>query len=142
MAPDVVAIAKDWGADLIVRESLEFAGAAAAEVLEIPHASVGAPADSALDQRREFEESLAVLRETLGLSVDPGNEMVYRYLHLSFMPPRFNGPSASFPATTHFLRHENLSRPGESLPDWIADFASLPIHWQPRHHFQSDTRCA
>src|SRR5919199_4410482 len=40
MVGDVVDVARRWSADLIVRESLEFAGCVAAEALDLPHVSV------------------------------------------------------------------------------------------------------
>src|SRR5580704_3057123 len=59
MLPELIGVAREWSADLIVRESLEFAGCVAAEALGLPHASVAAAADSALDSRRELAGSLA-----------------------------------------------------------------------------------
>lgn len=45
--------------------------------------------------------------------------MVYRYLHLCFAPPGFDGPDAVFPPTAHFLRHINPPLVGEALPSWV-----------------------
>ncbi len=123
MVDDVVRIARHWGADLVVRESLEFSGAAAAEVLDLPHASVAAAADSALDLRMHLAPALARLRAQVGLPADPGVAMPYRYLHLCFMPRRWDRPEAQFPSTARFLRHTNTPRPGEQLPAW---FDALP----------------
>src|SRR5262249_60927867 len=87
MLPDVLAVARDWAADLIVRESLEFSGCVAAERLGVPHAAVAAAADSALDLRAQLAEPLAELRAQAGLPPDPDAKMPYRFLHLCFMPP-------------------------------------------------------
>jgi hypothetical protein len=116
--PDVCALAESWAADVIVRESSEYSGCVAAEVLGLPHASVAAAADAALDLRDLTADALAPLRAAAGLPPDPRAEMLYRHLHLSFMPPSFFGPEARFPATERFLRHVDAPRPGVTAPDW------------------------
>jgi len=40
MVPDLLTIAREWHPDLIVRDTIEYGGCVAAEVLGIPHASV------------------------------------------------------------------------------------------------------
>lgn len=54
MLPDVQTAAREWGADLVLRESLEFAGCVAAEALGLPHASVAAPSNGGLDLRDQL----------------------------------------------------------------------------------------
>jgi UDP:flavonoid glycosyltransferase YjiC (YdhE family) len=127
MAPDIITIARTWGADLIVRESLDFAGCAAAEVLGLPHASVGAEAGSAVDRRVQLAASLAALRKAVGLPEDPTGAMLYRYLHLCFCPPAFDGVDAPFPPNTHFVQHRNPPRPRERLPSWFGELPPRPI---------------
>jgi MGT family glycosyltransferase len=118
MLPDVLDMARSWGPDVIVRESSEFSGCVAAEALGVPHASVAAAADAALDRRELTADALAPLRSSAGLPPDPGADMVYRHLHLCFMPASFFGPTARFPATARFLRHVDAPRPGCPIPDW------------------------
>ncbi len=84
MLPDVVRVAEDWSADLIVRQSLEYSGCVAAERLGLPHASVADAAHSALDRRHEVAAALDGLRSSVALPPDPDGAMVYRYLHLCF----------------------------------------------------------
>jgi len=126
MAPDVIAAARAWGADLIVREGAEFGGFAAAEALGLPHASIEAPSTSALDQRALLTPPLSALCAVVGLPAASAPEMPYRYLNLCFMPRRFHGPDAIIPRTTHFLRHTNQSRPGEALPAWVTGLPHRP----------------
>ncbi|GAC1382027.1 MAG: DUF1205 domain-containing protein [Acidimicrobiales bacterium] len=107
LLPDLLEIAAEWHPDLIVRESLEFAGCVAAERIGIPHASVAAAADCALDHRERLARPLGVLRNDAGLPADTDQGMPYRHLHLCFAPPSFHGADAQFPATTRFFRHSS-----------------------------------
>jgi MGT family glycosyltransferase len=126
MLPDLIGVAREWPADLIVRESLEFSGCVAAEALGLPHASVAAAADSALDRRRELAGPLGPLRQQAGLPADPGGDMAFRYLHLCFTPPGFDGPGARFPPTAHFFAHHSTPGPHDDLPPWLDHLAERP----------------
>ncbi|GAC1533872.1 MAG: glycosyltransferase [Acidimicrobiales bacterium] len=112
LVPDLLGIAKDWHPDLIVRESLEFAGCVVAERIGIPHASVAAAADCALDNQKRLATPLGVLRGDAGLPADTDQAMPYRHLHLCFAPPSFHGSDARFPSTARFFRHEPSPEPG------------------------------
>jgi hypothetical protein len=128
MLPDLLTLAETWRPDLIVRESSEFSGCVAAEALGLPHASVAAGADGALDLRETTVEALAPLRTMAGLAPDADAAMTYRHLHLSFMPAAFFGADARFPGTTAFVRHIDAPRPGISLPPgWDAIPPDRPI---------------
>jgi UDP:flavonoid glycosyltransferase YjiC (YdhE family) len=118
MLPDVVSLAQAWEADVIVRESSEYSGCVAAEKLGIPHASVAAPADGALDLREVTRHALDQLRCEAGLGTDPSAEMAYRYLHLCFTPPAFYGSDARFPATVRFIRHVDAPWSAASAQLW------------------------
>lgn len=126
MVPDVAALAREWSADLIIRESLEFSGCVAAEALGLPHASVAAAADSALDRRRELAGSLAPLRADAGLAPDPDGEMVFRHLHLCFSPPSFDGPDADFPPTARFFAHASAPGAEDRVPAWLDQLPDRP----------------
>ena len=52
--------------------------------------------------------------------------MPYRYLHLCFTPPDWDGPEARFPDTAYFLRHTNQPRRGEALPAWVGHLPDRP----------------
>jgi UDP:flavonoid glycosyltransferase YjiC (YdhE family) len=49
MVPDLLAIAREWSPDLIVREGMEYGGCLAAEHLGLPHASLAGNAYVAVD---------------------------------------------------------------------------------------------
>jgi UDP:flavonoid glycosyltransferase YjiC (YdhE family) len=128
MVPDLLALAESWRPDLIVRESAEYGGCVAAEVLEIPHASVRtAVTPSSYAGRHLLAEDLAVLRADHGLPPDPETAMPFRYLHLAFEPPDL-WPADDPPApTSHLLRPEPFDRmSGESLPVWAAELGATP----------------
>ena len=128
--PDLTDLVRKWGPDLLVCESLEFAGGVAAERAARPHVSVAAASDSALDVRddpviwHQYAEALQALRRDAGLHPDPGGTMLYPFLHLCFTPPSFDGPDAPFPQTAAFHR-SNADIGG--LPDDVSDTAgALP----------------
>jgi UDP:flavonoid glycosyltransferase YjiC (YdhE family) len=135
MAPDVIAIAGRWGADLIVRESMEYGGCLAAEALGIPHASIAGNGYSAVDSpdvqyfpgnRRLVAEPMARRRAELGLPPDPDNNMPFRHLHLCFTPPAWDSVESSRPANAQFFRHESATKPGTSLPAWVDTLPDRP----------------
>jgi UDP:flavonoid glycosyltransferase YjiC (YdhE family) len=126
MVSDIIDLARQWSPDLIIRESLEFAGCVAAEALGLPHASIAAAADSALDRRAELAAPLAPLRARADLPPDPDGEMAFRHLHLCFTPPSFDGPGACFPPTARFLAHQSVPAPEDRLPRWLADLPDRP----------------
>jgi hypothetical protein len=41
--------------------------------------------------------------------------MAFRYLHLCFTPPGFDGPGARFPPTARFFAHHSTPTPHEDL---------------------------
>jgi UDP:flavonoid glycosyltransferase YjiC (YdhE family) len=108
-----------WRPDIIVRENTEFAGCLVAEQHGLPHASIGTGSQSSLGHRRSlFAAPLALLRAKMDLPPDPGAEMLFRYLHLAFVPPSWDG-DVQHPPTMHFIRYENPERPGETRPPWL-----------------------
>lgn len=127
MAADLLAIARDWAPDLVVRDSLEFGGCLAAERLGLPHVSVAVNAYGALhpsQQPLDWHRVAAHLerhRAALGLPPDPDLRMPYRHLHLCFSPARWDGDDARPAPNARFLRHVSAVRPGAMLPAWVDD---------------------
>lgn len=127
MIPDLLTIARGWRPDLIVRETQEYGGCVAAEVLDIPHASVRtASPSSQYGLRHLAAEALARLRELNGLPPDPDTEMPFRYLHLAAEPPRFRLPDGPVGPTFHPLRPVNFESGDEVLPPWVAALPARP----------------
>lgn len=135
MVPDLLSIAQDWRPDLIIREHFEFGGCIAAEALGIPHVSIAGNAYSAIDSpdihyfpgnRLMVAEPMARHRERFGLPPDPELRMPFRYLHVSFTPPSWDGAGAPRPANLRHFRHTSTVRPGASLPEWADALGRRP----------------
>ncbi len=126
--PDLVAICRDWRPDLLVRDSVELAGCIAAEYLALPHASVEVGVFFSTPWLAEVAgPNLQRLRSGLALPPDPSLDMLYRYLHLAFVPPSYQDPAVPRPPTAHALRHVVFDRSGdEVLPAWAGSL-SRPV---------------
>lgn len=119
MLPDLFAHVEAWRPDVLVHESGEVATYLVAEKLDLPHASIGTGSQSSLPERPAlFAETFATRRAELGLPPDPDAEMMFRYLHFAFIPPRWDG-DVIHPSTMHFIRYDNPDRPGEVRPSWL-----------------------
>lgn len=127
MTPDLLTIAREWHPDLIVRETHEYGGCVAAEVLGIPHASIRTVSvSSQYGMRHHVAEALARLRELNGLPPDPDTEMPFRYLHLAAEPPRFRLEDGPVGPTVHPVRPVNFESGDEALPPWVAELPDRP----------------
>ncbi|MCA1668188.1 MAG: DUF1205 domain-containing protein [Thermomicrobia bacterium] len=127
MTPDLFTIARGWHPDLIVRDTNEYGGCVAAEVLGIPHASIRTVSNSSqYGMRHLVAEALARLRELNGLPPDPDTEMPFRYLHLAAEPPRFRLEDGPVGPTVHLMRPVNFESGDEALPPWVAELPDRP----------------
>jgi len=134
MARDLLAVARGWHPDLIVREGMEYGGCLAAERLGLPHASVAGNAYAAVDSpevtyfpgnRRLVAEPLSRHRAHLGLEPDAEMEMPFRHLHLCFMPPCWSG-DAPAPPNTRYFRHTSHVAPGDPRVAWSGGESDRP----------------
>lgn len=126
--PDLLALADTWSPDVIVRETNEYGGWLAAEMLGLPHASVEVSL-FAFYQRdaATIAASLTRLLERMDLPARDVPTRLFAYLHLSFVPPSLEDPNAPPPITSLALRPLLLaSAPGEPIPPWLADLAARP----------------
>ena len=126
--PDLLAICAAWHPDLIVREMTEFGGCVAAERLGLPHAAVQVGA-----YRPDLERSIAAAldreRAAVGLPPDPDRAMLYRYLLLPPVPPRFQDPDRALPPTAYAVRWASFDRERanpEPLPSWVERLPARP----------------
>ncbi len=127
MVPDLLTLAREWRPDVIVREAAEHGGCVAAEVLDLPHASVRSGAEpSSFMLRTVIAQPLAALRARHGLPPDPDVVMPFRYLHLAAEPPGFLLPGDTRPPTAHLLRPPTFEDVGDGLPAWVAGLPDRP----------------
>jgi hypothetical protein len=127
--PELVSVCRRWAPDVIVREENEFAGAAVAEQLGLPHAAVQVGNFINLQGwSPAVGDRLDELRAAVGLPPDPAQVMLYRYLFLSFDPPALLDPAEPRPPTMHHLRAAVFDRSGpEALPPWLAEPHARPV---------------
>lgn len=143
-APELVAIARSWRPDMLIRDAAEYGAVIAAEHLGLPHAVVAFAA--ALHTMTIFEREAAAqldpLRQQWGLPPDPSLASLYRYLYLAYSPPTFGlcdvSPVASqrpgiphtagdIPLATRFFRPDIFDNAGdERLPEWVAALPERP----------------
>ncbi len=124
MASDLIRIVKDQHFDIILRETWEFGGYIAAEVLNLPHAVLGIGFFQSMDW---IGRQLDGLRAAYGLPPDPQLKTLYRYLYLHCLPDSFQ-PAASAGKTAHSIRPPVFDRTGtETLPDWVEKLSARPV---------------
>lgn len=138
--PDLVAIARQWQPDMLIRETGEYAAAIAAEHLGLPHATISVLASlkgQAIFER-EAPGRLDPVRLAWSLPPDPDLSALYRYLCLAYAPPSLSmhdlgdawsldmaSPIRSIPTTTHFIRPQIFDNTtNESLPGWTQELRS------------------
>lgn len=142
--PELVAIARAWQPDMLIRDAAEYSAVIAAEHLGLPHAVVAFAA--ALHTMTIFEREAAAqldpIRRSWSLAPDPTLASLYRYLYLAYSPPSFSvcdvspvagqqivepEPTGAIPLTTHFIRpHIFDNADSERLPDWVAGLPARP----------------
>lgn len=118
LARDVLAAADTWRPDLVVRENTEFGGYLAAEVLDVPCASVAVGGGKAHQLAALLAAALDRHRRTLGLPPDPTGARVHAYLHVSLVPPAYHASARMVP-NTRYYRQTNPLRPDDALPGWL-----------------------
>lgn len=100
LANDVVVLSERWRPDLIVRETTEYGGSLAAQVLGLPSAAlqVASPSVMTHDLLVEVAVALGEIRSRMGLSADPGLASMRDELVICFAPPALHDPNVPLPA--------------------------------------------
>ncbi len=126
--PELLELCRQWKPDLIVREQTEFAGYLAAEMLDLPHATLQISAYRP-HLERAAAPALNRLRRTNGLADDSGLTTLYRHLLLLTFPLSYFDPAVPLPPTARAIRLNSydLERPDDRLPDWIEPISPRPL---------------
>ena len=99
LARDVMALTDRWRPDLIVRETTEYGGSLAAQVLRIPSAALQVASPSLLSDTvvEAVAAALDVVRLRLGVPPDPGRVAPDDELVVCFAPPALHDPAIRLP---------------------------------------------
>lgn len=121
-AVSVHALCRDWRADLVVCDEVDFGSMIAAERLGLAHAAVLVIAAGSFVRPAVVAQSIDEVRTEYGLSSDPQLQMLSRYLVLSPFPPSLRDPAFPLPATGHSVRLFALDpMPDTAAPPWITE---------------------
>jgi UDP:flavonoid glycosyltransferase YjiC (YdhE family) len=127
MTSDVLRIGETWQPDVVVRDSADYGGCIAAEMLGIPHAAHEGAAFIA-STMSIVAEPRADLCGATGLPPDPELRMLERYLVLSPFPPALDGSAGVARSTRHFYRATPFDRSGdEGAPEWPLPVPDAPL---------------
>lgn len=109
LAEDVIAHARQWAPDVIVRESTEFGGALAAEALSLPIAAVQVASPSLVTPAvlAAIESVLESARAGLGLPPDPHLARLQAAPVLCFAPLALHDPRVPLPPNFVSFRPES-----------------------------------
>ncbi|GAA1025446.1 MULTISPECIES: glycosyltransferase [Amycolatopsis] len=137
LLPGIVDALRTLGADLLVHESLEWAGPLAADVAGVPFASLGQlPRMPRALQAEALAPPWNSARERLGLPADPKLERLCPYLYLdAYLPsmqPLSEDPLLWFgsreeDAIAHPVRPPLWQAAAETLPDWLSEPDGRPL---------------
>lgn len=122
LASDVVALADRWRPDLIVRETTEYGGSLAAEILGVPAAAVQVASPTLMSDALLAQAAVALdeVRLGLGLAPDPALHALRDELVMCFAPPDLHDPSFPLPAGLRSFYPGSTPEVGV-LPDSIAE---------------------
>ena len=100
LAVDVVALSDRWRPDVIVRETTEYGGFLAAQILGVPWAALQVASPTLMSESLLAEAAIALdeIRPRLGLAPDPGLAALRDELVICFAPPALHDPSFGLPA--------------------------------------------
>ena len=122
----VRALAGEWHPDVLMAEETDFGALIAAELLDIPYATVLVLASGSFLRPDVVADTLDQVRSEHGLPPDPELSAPSRYLLLSPFPPRLRDPAFPLPDTAHLFRSIDADVPHGSPPSWTQHFPGAP----------------
>ena len=120
LAQDVVSLADQWRPDCIVRETTEYGGSLAAQILGAPSAAiqVASPSLMTVDVWAEVALALDEARAGLELTPDPDLVAMREELVVCFAPPALHDPAVPLPSGLRSF-HPGPVPPTAPLPNAI-----------------------
>jgi UDP:flavonoid glycosyltransferase YjiC (YdhE family) len=113
--------------DLVIREITDFAGLIAAEVLGVPHVTLGAGVF--IDTpwwRRILRGSLDRIRADYGVPGDPSCARLHQFMYCDLVPPWFQQFPAGPPRTHRYFRVDREPELTGPPPGWLAGLPGRP----------------
>ena len=122
LAADVLTLSDRWRPDLVVRETTEYGGSLAAQVLGLPWAALQVASPTLMSDGVLAEVAVALdeIRPRLDLPPDPALHAVRDELLICFAPPELHDPAAHLPAGLRSF-HPGSPPVGGPFPDAIAE---------------------
>jgi UDP:flavonoid glycosyltransferase YjiC (YdhE family) len=121
LATDIVALSDRWRPDLIVRETTEYGGSLAAQILGLPSAALQVASPTLMSDGVLAEVAIALdeIRPRLGLAPDPGLAALRDELVTCFAPPALHDPTFRLPGGLRSF-HPGVPPYDGSPPDAVA----------------------
>jgi UDP:flavonoid glycosyltransferase YjiC (YdhE family) len=131
-APRIAEVATSWGADVIVRDEVDFGAAVAAERIGLPHASLVVLVAGGMLVPGLVDAALAEVHAELGWQLPPDPGFLDRFLTLAPVMPSFRDPRYPPPPTTVAVRPGVLDEPRDDRAaagalSWLAARPDLPL---------------
>ncbi|MGZ8514086.1 MAG: glycosyltransferase [Candidatus Limnocylindrales bacterium] len=127
MLDDLPRVIADWQPDLLVHDSLEMAGAIAAEAAGVAHAEHSVGIVRPIAGRRESTSAVAPFSEALGVA-NPGVGGISGELYLDICPPAIQLPEVRDIPHVQPMRPVDFDPdPGQPLPAWMSASPAAPI---------------
>ena len=123
LATDLVALADRWPPDLIIRETTEYGGSLAAQVLGVPYAALQVATPTLMSDAVLAEVAIALdeIRPRLGLPSDPGLGAIRDELVICFAPLALHDPTFPLPAGLQSF-HPGAPASSGVLPGELVEF--------------------
>jgi UDP:flavonoid glycosyltransferase YjiC (YdhE family) len=126
MLDDLTVIFEQFQPDLVIHDSLEFAGAIAAEAAGVAHAEHAVGLLRPAAARRAATDAVKPFSDALGVP-NPGVGGIHGELYLDICPPGIQRTEIVELANVHPIRPMGFdASPGRGLPPWVAGLPQRP----------------
>jgi UDP:flavonoid glycosyltransferase YjiC (YdhE family) len=121
LANDVAALYERWQPEVIVRETTEYGGSLAAQLLEVPSAALQIASPTLMSRGVLAEVAIALeeVRPRLGLAPDPEMTALRDEVVICFAPPALHDPTFELPAGLQSF-HPGSPPASAVIPDAVA----------------------